>query len=228
MSFYWAAFVLGIGGSIHCIGMCTPLVVAVTSTRSGTAWRKKLVYNIGRIFTYAVLGGLVGWLGNALNWTEYQDLISILLGLLLILVAVAGTGYFQIPMISSAVNQLTLALKKQFSRFLSFGGMVAMFLTGTINGLLPCGLTYLALTSCLAVASPLEGTLYMMIFGAGTLGVMFGLSGVVTSIIQRTRFNVQAITTALLLVAGVLLITRAALNHAEHTAHRGHMTILCR
>jgi len=228
MSLYWTSFLLGLGGSIHCIGMCTPLVLAVTSNSGKSHWKRKLVYNSGRITTYVMLGGLVGWLGNALNWTNYQDLISIALGIILILFALTGIGHLKIPFLTASLQKLTLLLKKGFSKLLAIKGNTAMFSMGLINGLLPCGLTYLALTSCLAVSSPVEGVWYMMFFGLGTLAVMLGLAGVISGFAQRFKLNFQKITTVLLLFAGALLVTRAGINHTGHIKHAGHVTTLCR
>jgi sulfite exporter TauE/SafE len=227
MTLYWTAFLLGIGGSFHCLGMCAPLVMAVTGIGRGNIVRKKIIYNSGRIFTYAVLGGLVGWLGSALNWTAYQDIISVLSGLVLILFALAGVSQIKIPVITPILQWLTLGLKKQFSKFLAVPGYAAMFSTGMINGLLPCGLTYLALTSCLAVSNATQGIIYMSVFGAGTLGVMLGFSVLMDRFIIAGKFNLQKITVVSVLLAGTLLIIRAFFNHATHIDHAGSMTILC-
>jgi len=228
MTLYWTAFILGLGGSVHCAGMCSPLAVALTATRSGNHWKRKIIYNFGRITTYAMLGGLVGWLGNVLNWTSYQDLISAGLGVLLIVIAVAGLSQVKITLVTPSLQAFTLILKKLFSRFLAQPGMMPVFFMGMINGFLPCGLTYLALTSCVAVPGPVEGILFMMVFGAGTLGVMLGFSGMVSSLIRSGKFQFQRVTTILLFVAGALLITRAMVSHSEHPDHSGHVTILCR
>lgn len=227
MTFYWTAFLLGIGGSFHCLGMCTPLVMAVTRIGRSNALRKKIIYNAGRIFTYAVLGGLVGWLGNALNWTAYQDIISVLSGVVLISFALAGAGQFKIPVVTQGLQRLTFGLKTQFSRVVRIPGNAAMFSIGMINGMLPCGLTYIALTSCLAVSNPAEGIIYMSVFGAGTLGVMLGLSVILNRMIMAGKLNFQKVTVASVLLAGTLLIIRAFFNHAEHIDHAGSMTILC-
>lgn len=227
MTLYATAFLLGIGGSFHCLGMCTPLVMAVTGIGRGNVFRNKIIYNAGRIFTYAVLGGLAGWLGNALNWTAYQDSISVLSGIMLILFAVAGGRQFNILLVTPLLQRLALGLKKQFSRFLMVPGNVAMFSTGVINGLLPCGLTYLALTSCIAVSNPAEGIIYMTVFGAGTLGVMLGFSVFTDKIIHAGKFNLQKVTTVSVLLAGILLILRALFIHTAHMEHAGSMTILC-
>lgn len=228
MTIYWTAFILGLGGSIHCAGMCTPLVVALTATRGGSQWKRKVIYNSGRILTYSILGGLVGLLGSALDWTSYQDVISVALGIFLILFAAAGFSQQKIPVITTALQGLTITLKKLFSRFLTRQGNGPMFFLGMINGLLPCGLTYLALTSCLAVSSAMEGIFFMLIFGGGTLGVMLGLSGFLSVWIRQGKFNFQKMTTVLLVLAGILLITRAVINHSDHLHHAGQMTILCR
>lgn len=228
MTIYWTAFILGLGGSIHCAGMCTPLVLALTVSRGSGQWKRKVIYNLGRIITYTILGGLVGFLGSALDWTSYQDVISVTLGVLLILFAVAGISHQKIPVISGALQRLTTTLKKLFSKFLIQQGHSPVFFLGMINGLLPCGLTYLALTSCLAVSGAMEGVFFMMIFGGGTLGVMLGLSGFLSVWIRQGKFNFQKMTTVLLVLAGILLITRAGINHSDHLHHAGQMTILCR
>lgn len=227
MTIYWTAFILGLGGSIHCAGMCTPLVVALTLTARDDQWKRKVIYNSGRILTYAILGGLVGLLGSAIDWTSYQDVISVVSGILLILFA-AGLSHQKVPLITNPLQLLVKKLKGLFSNFLKHQGYASVFILGMINGLLPCGLTYLALTSCLAVSSAMEGVFFMMIFGGGTLGVMLVLSGSLSSLIRARKFNFQKVTTILLVLAGFLLIARAVINHSDHLHDEDQMTILCR
>ena len=95
---------------------------------------------------------------------------------------------------------------------------------GALNGMLPCGLTYLALTYCLVLPTPSDGVLFMLIFGTGTLGVMLGFPSLVSFLASRFRFNFSRMATVLLLLAGVTLIGRAFVEHSP-TAGQGHAAV---
>jgi hypothetical protein len=80
------ALILGFAGSLHCVGMCSPLMIAATNL-TGNALRNRLIYNTGRLFTYALLGSVASALGSAVDFSGSQKIISIVLGSLLILAA---------------------------------------------------------------------------------------------------------------------------------------------
>lgn len=175
------AFFIGLLGSVHCIGMCGPLAFAVPLHQPGWGYLfwNKFIYQAGRIISYCLLGAIVGLFGKQIWQAGYQQGISIITGLLIILAA------------SSRILKLNI-LKEKPSLFLkpinrifnyAFKHKANHMIIGMINGLLPCGFVYLALAGALNTQNIKEGIIYMFWFGAGTVPLMFtaavvaGLSG---------------------------------------------------
>lgn len=174
---YWTALLLGLGGGLHCVGMCGPIALALPLSQR-EKWAvivQSLAYHLGRITTYGLIGLFFGSFGWGIALTGYQNNLSILLGITLILIALFPTvlknSTFRFPFLSPF---LTL-LKIKMSKALAIRGNFAAFRIGLLNGFLPCGLVYFALVGAIAVGSPWQGALYMMVFGFGTLPMLLGL-----------------------------------------------------
>jgi sulfite exporter TauE/SafE len=183
------AFFIGLFGSIHCIGMCGPLAFAIPA--SDNKWlliADKVLYNLGRVLTYSLLGLLIGFAGRQLWIYGAQQVISLVSGSLIILagttrlfrLSVAGQGI--LSRLFSPINKLlTYALQHRFGNFA----------VGVINGLLPCGFVYLALAGAVTTDSPITAATYMLWFGLGTFPLMFIAmvsTGFVTPSVRR-RIN---------------------------------------
>jgi sulfite exporter TauE/SafE len=186
----WTGFLLGFLGSFHCLGMCGPIALAISSQDNSRFLTNKVIYNLGRTVTYSLLGVLVGALGLSLQLAGLQQWFSILTGAIIILMAffykqserwVAGAAGF---------SDLAGKVKKGLGKYLKMGGRKAFFAGGLINGLLPCGMVYIALLASLALQDPLKGGIYMTAFGLGTIPLMLVvmLSGKLFSIRIRQRF----------------------------------------
>lgn len=214
---FTTALILGFAGSLHCLGMCSPLVIAATSVRP-PFFLNRLIYNGGRILTYGILGATVNTLGYIFPVSGFGDILSIVLGCVLITLGLAGVTHIRIPFVSNAMSQFSIFLKSTFSRFLQKKSIGAFAGMGMINGLLPCGLTYIALAYCITVPGQADAFMFMLLFGAGTLPVMFGLSSVVQKALTYFKFNFRKATTLALIGIGVMLVIRS-LPHLENTVH---------
>jgi uncharacterized protein len=201
------AFILGLAGSLHCAGMCSPLAFAVTQWRK-SVFINRLLYNVGRIFTYGVLGGVVSLIGVALPLEDFQTGLSIGMGAILILVGLVGVSQFQIPLFHKSANALTNFIKSRFSFLVQRKGTGALILLGALNGLLPCGLTAIALASCIISPTVLDGFYFMLAFGAGTLPVMIGFVSFMNFLSGRFNFSYYRVNTVMLILAGCVLIGR--------------------
>lgn len=223
------ALIMGLAGSLHCAGMCSPLAMAVTNM-SSKVFLNRLIYNAGRILTYAALGALVSGMGYLLPISRFQNLLSILLGITLLL---AGCGFLKIsiPVLSKAAAQFTHRIKNLFSLFLGKKNSGSVFVLGALNGLLPCGLILIALSYSVTLRSPGQGLLFMTVFGLGTLPVMLGLTSVLPVIVKRFDFNISHITRGMLVLSGLLLIARVFIVqiHHEKSIQQGIIdVVLCR
>ena len=149
------ALIMGLTGSLHCVGMCSPLAMAVGNMNT-RAFLNRVIYNAGRIVTYGLLGLAIAGVGLAFPISKFQNLVSIFLGIILLL---AGTGLLKvnIPIFSRAIGKLTSTLKKLFTKFLNRKHFGSVFLLGTLNGILPCGLVWIALTYSLTLQSAIGG-----------------------------------------------------------------------
>jgi len=202
-------FILGFLGSFHCLGMCGPIALAISAKDNNRFLINKIFYNLGRTCTYVILGLIVGTLGFSLQLAGVQQWGSVFLGGLIIFMAffykknenyITGRGFFG----------LSLAVKKKLGRLLKMGGPPSFFAGGLINGLLPCGMVYIALVASLALQNTLSGALYMFAFVLCTVPMMLGLmlSGKLLSINLREKF-LRAMP-YLAMFIGVLFILRGS------------------
>jgi sulfite exporter TauE/SafE len=203
----WTAFIVGLAGSVHCVAMCSPLAFAATRL-SPKVMANRTLYNMGRILTYGALGAAVGALGALANLTRYEFVLGGALGLLLVLLGLTGTSLVRIPILLPALYRLTTWLKRVFVTQVKNRSNLAMFSMGVINGLLPCGLTYFALTYCIILPNAQDGFIFMTFFGAGTLPAMIGVPLLAGRIARGLSF--RRITSVTMIVLGVLLLARTA------------------
>ena len=224
-----AAFSLGILGSFHCVGMCGPIALALPVHQLSKQGRIAgiILYNIGRAFTYAILGAIFGALGMGVILAGYQQALSIGLGVLLLLTvvlpAVKKDGFFSV-----VFPGLAFWLKARFSYLFSKRSYTALFLTGVFNGLLPCGLVYMALAGATASGDILLGALFMAVFGLGTLPAMFSVT-LFSSLSPSFRSSMRKLAPVVAGVMACLLILRGLglgipylspeLSHSDNTEH---------
>ena len=163
------AFMIGLLGSVHCIGMCGPLAFAVPSLKPGIGYLvlDKVLYQTGRIISYCILGALVGLIGRQLWMSGLQQGISIFTGVLII--AAACSRILKL----SAVLGSSLLLKP-FNKMFGYAlkHKANHLIIGMINGLLPCGFVYLALAGGLNMGNVALSVSYMFWFGVGTAPLM--------------------------------------------------------
>jgi len=205
----WTAFLLGLIGSLHCLGMCGPIVLALPTFRQSffRLLISRLLYNSGRIITYSLLGLLVGLVGEGISFSGFQQRLSIIAGILIIIFALLSNKTV-ISKIHLELYGFNRWIKENLGRFLKKRSVLSSFLVGITNGFLPCGLVYLAVGGALAAGSLLGSFVYMIIFGLGTTFAMLslGIAGNYLGLRMRTSFN--AIIPYVALFLGILLIVR--------------------
>ncbi|MBL0740502.1 sulfite exporter TauE/SafE family protein [Chryseolinea lacunae] len=227
---WYTALLIGLTGSLHCAGMCSPLLMAVTNLTPQAALNR-IVYNGGRVFTYGLLGALFSGAGSLLPLARYQNILSVGFGVALVLVAVLRIERFKIPGVTPATHALTTWIKSRFGFFLHRKNVVSMFSMGMLNGVLPCGMTLIAFSYCLLLSGPMDGFNFMLLFGVGTLPVMLGFAPLLLAGVKKLNLSLQRVTTGLMILSGVILVARIFL-HAGLQASQGHGEmidiVLCR
>lgn len=211
----WTAVVLGLAGSLHCAGMCSPLAMAVTARKPFML--HKIVYNTGRVLTYGLLGVVAAAFGSLFSLTEYQGVLSFTMGAIFLLMGVGAITGVNIPFFTTGVNKLTGKLKQLFGYWLHQKQTSAVFVMGMLNGLLPCGLTYLALTYCFILPAATDGFIFMLLFGLGTWPVMVGFSWLVGLGFKSLTRHYHRIAMISFMLVGVWLMARVFIHHpASH------------
>ncbi len=207
-----SALLLGFVGSLHCMGMCSPLVIAVTNIRT-PYFAIRVIYNVSRIISYGIQGAIISVFGSLFHFSEFQTVFSIGLGCLLILLGFAGISQFKLPFISAVMQRFTAFIKVQFSKFLIKKTYLSISIIGFLNGLLPCGLTYLALTYCILLPDAFYGFLFMFFFGLGTFPVMLGFTSLALKLSKRFSIKIPHLVTIALIITGTILVFRTMLKH---------------
>jgi sulfite exporter TauE/SafE len=205
-----AAISLGFLGSFHCIGMCGPIAMALpTGGKQGFAKIiAPFVYNAGRVVTYSLFGLLFGLLGKGFIIGGYQQLLSVLAGILilagLLLPYLFPTGWSLTKIISTPVSKVKSLLSEQIrQRTLS-----SFLFIGILNGFLPCGLVYIAVAAAIATGTPVKGAAFMTLFGLGTLPAMLFASGLAHIITANTRTLIRKSVPVFAAIMACILILR--------------------
>jgi len=200
----WTALVLGLVGSLHCLGMCGPLALALpaTGTTRFSFALGRLAYNLGRITTYVALGAGFGIVGQSFALFGLQRWLSIGAGAAILLGLIASIRWAaNAPMVRGI-----RWLKGAFATLLRRRSLGSLVLLGGLNGLLPCGLVYVACAGAAATGASSRGAAYMVAFGAGTLPVMLGVNLIVAKVQPSLRNRLQRFIPASAALLGLLLI----------------------
>jgi len=194
---------LGFIGSFHCIGMCGPVAVSVCSAQG---IRYTIAYNLGRIITYSLLGLLFGLAGSQIEILGLQKFISISTGIIIIIIV------FIIPALSTVnltkylpVIPIMIRYMKSYVRNSSLGHALII---GLLNGILPCGFVYLAIAGSISTGDAVNGALFMISFGLGTLPAMLGISQIGKVLNFKFRNFVRKLLPVFTFAIAVLFILR--------------------
>ena len=200
------AFVLGLVGSLHCAGMCGPLALALPGSLMARFrfLLSRAAYNLGRITTYCLLGMVFGALGQSLVLAGLQRWVSIVSGIALL----AGLFTSSRLSLASPVMKLANSLKARMAVLLRQRSVASFALLGLCNGLLPCGLVYVACAGATSTGHMQTGLAYMAAFGAGTVPMMLGISLAGRVVPAAPRLRLQKVVPAAVFLLAVLLIVR--------------------
>ncbi|AGC75330.1 hypothetical protein LX97_00037 [Nonlabens dokdonensis] len=170
----YSAIILGLLGSFHCVGMCGPIAFMLPLDRVNR-WKRTLQlvsYHFGRILTYSLLGLLFGIAGNTFHFFGIQQQLSIAIGIIMILTIITPTHITSKYSLTRPIYKLVSKVKSALGAELKKKDPETFFIIGFLNGLLPCGLVYMAVFGAIALGEPLQSSLYMALFGLGTVPLM--------------------------------------------------------
>lgn len=203
---FLTAFLTGLLGSFHCVGMCGPIALALPQIGTTPVQKitSRVIYNLGRISMYALIGMLSGAFGLGLVIAGFQQSISIAAGVLIIATVILSSNFIE-KKIGQTFRKISGGLMGRLFQQKKYS---SLFLIGVLNGLLPCGFVYIALIGSVATQEIWKGALFMALFGAGTFPLMFGVSlaGQFISLQIRTRISKMVPFAAVLI--GCLFILR--------------------
>ena len=175
---FFVAFMIGIVGSFHCVGMCGPLALALPLSHDSFTAKitGAFLYNAGRIVTYSFLGLIFGLIGQTAALFGFQQWLSIGTGALILLFIVMPKKYKMQSSAANITNGGFSRLRSALAGLFTQKNNTSLFVIGLLNGLLPCGLVYMAVAGAIGTGEVDSSVLFMAAFGLGTLPVMWGIA----------------------------------------------------
>lgn len=210
---YGMLFVIGLLTSVHCVGMCgginlsqcIPRAAAQDTAGKYAALRPSFLYNLGRVLSYTLIGGVVGALGSAISFTgAMRGAVQLIAGLFMVFMGLNMLGIF--PFLRKFIPRMPRFFAQRISTEKSSGR--SPLYVGLLNGLMPCGPLQAMQIYALSTGSAAQGALSMLLFSLGTVPLMF-LLGALSSVLSR-RFTRRVMTAgaALVIVLGVSMFSQ--------------------
>lgn len=213
------ALLAGLGGSLHCVGMCGGLVTASCNNKNDV-----FKYQVGRLGGYMLIGALGGLIGSFLNLTSISPFLTLLSGLTI------GALFIFWGLKNLSGNKPELPMPKFFGKFYSylFQKMVIKnktisksFFTGLLSILLPCGLLYGVIIGAIAIKNPFIGMVSMLFFWLGTLPAMILVPRILQKIISPLQSKIPKTYAIGLMIIGLATIM-VRINNFYHVNHEHH------
>jgi sulfite exporter TauE/SafE len=209
LQLFLVAFLIGMVGSFHCVGMCGPLALALPLSNNSAAAKfyGALMYNAGRIITYTVFGLIFGLIGRTASIFNFQQWLSIITGSVILMFIIIPQK-FKIQMkASNYTNAFFTRIRLELGRLFTQKNNSSLFVIGLLNGLLPCGLVYMAVAGAIAAGDIWESAFFMAAFGLGTLPIMWSIAFLGNYIGVPFRQKIRRIYPYMMtLMAGLLIL----------------------
>lgn len=206
----WSAFILGLLGSFHCVGMCGPLAFMLPVDRTNSL--KKITqistYHIGRLLAYSFIGLVFGLLGKSLYIFGLQQQLSIAIGVIMIVIVLIPIKIFNTYNFSKPIYKLIGKIKSGLGQALKRKSADTFLTIGFLNGFLPCGLVYMAVFASLAMQSATYGAFYMTLFGLGTIPLMTVAIYLGKFLNVTVKQRIQKAIPVFVVIIGLLFIIR--------------------
>ncbi|MBX2829248.1 MAG: sulfite exporter TauE/SafE family protein [Flavobacteriaceae bacterium] len=206
----YTAIILGLLGSFHCVGMCGPIAFLLPLDRKSKTKRffEITSYHIGRLLTYGFLGFIFGVLGKRLQLFGLQQQLSIIIGILMIAVILIPNKFFNRYPISRPIYRGISKLKSAIGLEIKKKKPGTFFTLGFLNGLLPCGLVYMAVFGAIGTGDMWTGALYMVLFGIGTIPLMTSAIYIGNFLKGTARKRIVKMIPVFVVIVGALFVLR--------------------
>lgn len=217
---FYSAFLLGLVSSLHCVAMCGPIAAMLPVDRTNIM-RQALqifIYHCGRLTAYATIGMCFGFLGRGFYMAGIQQHLSIFAGCMMTAIAIMPIKFFARYNFSGPVFKTITAIKSNLGKQFKKKSYSAIYSIGLLNGFLPCGMVYAALFGALSTQHVSWGILYMLLFGAGTIPLMAGISYLQIFFTTPLRNRMQKIIPYALAAIGILFIIRGMGMHIAYVS----------
>ncbi len=207
------------GGFGHCISMCGPVVATLTFGETRQGLRHHILYNLGRVTTYTILGGAAGLSGSflvlAASIEQLQHTIMIIAGLSIILMGLSTAEWLPLPQKNSC-NPGSSVMQKIMALFKVPRSIGSYYPMGVVLGFLPCGLTYTALLAAARsgmeseypFAGMIQGAIMMMFFGTGTTPALILVGKAVNTVSNKMRKRFYRMASIIMIMTGVWFMVK--------------------
>lgn len=203
---YTMALLMGFTGSLHCAGMCGP-IVWVMPFQAFKGFKKMLalgLYHTGRISVYAALAVILHSFRGLFD-PKIQQYISLVLGASLLIIGMLSfipnhSLKFKLPWADF--------IKKQLGKVIGNAALGTIAAAGVLNGLLPCGLVYMALSASMVAGTAVQSAAMMYVFGAGTLPMLISISLLKTKLTFLRTTHVRKLVPIVVFAFGCLFVLR--------------------
>lgn len=227
-----SAFAMGILGSFHCVGMCGPLALSLPLKNNSTFEKiiGVLIYNFGRVFTYSLFGAVFGLIGQSVAFFGWQQILSITVGATIVLVVLFSKQLQLISTTHSVINIFFLKIRTQLGKLFQSKNFSSLFFIGLLNGLLPCGLVYLAVAGAVASGNFFNSIFFMFFFGLGTVPAMWAVAFFGNKLSFVFRQRIRKAFPVVMIAVGCLLIVRGmglGIPYFSPKINAQHQTIDC-
>lgn len=203
------AFIIGFAGSFHCIGMCGAIALSLPVQHLNATQKRAgiLLYNLGRVTTYSIIGIIFGLLGRAIFLGGLQQALSIFAGALIlffVLLNYTSSKSWQ----PKFITKFQIFVQEFLSKAIIKKNTLSTFTIGFFNGWLPCGMVYFALAAALSTGNILQSVLFMVFFGLGTMPLMILVSYFGLFINVSLRNSIKKVMPVFMFSIGVLFVLR--------------------
>lgn len=167
-------FLMGLTGSLHCAGMCGPIIwiMPFQGLQPVKKWLAISLYHLGRISIYALLAIILHSFKSFFQ-PQVQQYVSIVLGALLLILGILSF----LPGKQISIHlPWTQYMQAKLGKFITSPSIPSLFIAGMLNGLLPCGLVYMALSTSMVASSVIQSASIMYAFGLGTTPMLIVLT----------------------------------------------------